>query len=101
MPLVLGCVALIFPRIVLFLVWLLGGGYLGRAFDHWIWPLLGFFFLPTTTLTFAFASNSLGAPGEVTPLGWMLIVIAGLIDLGLLGNGERARRRRWKRQARV
>ncbi len=94
MPFVLGCLGLAFPRFVLFLVWLFGGGYLGRAFDSVIWPVLGFLFLPLTTLAFVYAMNSLGGPGEVPPLGWVLIGLAGLFDLGLLGNGERGRRHR-------
>ena len=95
---ILGCLGILFPRLVLVLVWLFGGGYIGRAFDTAVWPILGFFFLPLTTLTFTFAMNSMGAPGEVPPLGWILITLAGLSDLGLIGNGERARRRRRRRR---
>lgn len=93
MPCLIGCLALGFPRLALFLVWLLGDGYLGRAFEHWVFPLLGFLFLPLTTLAFAFAMNTLSPPGDVAPLGWVLIVLAGLFDLGLLGGGHRATRK--------
>lgn len=83
------------PRIALFLVWLFGGGYLVRAVDgEWIWLLLGFLFLPLTTLAFAYSMNSLGAAGEVPPLGWVLIGVAGLLDLGLIGGGAKGARRR-------
>ena len=97
-PCAVGCLALAFPRVALFLVWLLGGSFLARAYDHWIWPLLGFFFLPLTTLTFAFASNSLSAQGQLTPFGWLLVALAACADLGLLGgSGQSARRwrKRW------
>jgi hypothetical protein len=90
MPFVVGCLALVFPRIAMLLVWLLGGGYLARAYEHWAWPLLGFFFLPLTTLTFAFAMNSVGGPGEVNALGWLLTVLAVLADIGMLGKGSRS-----------
>ncbi|MEQ9498293.1 MAG: hypothetical protein RIT81_15580 [Deltaproteobacteria bacterium] len=90
----LGCLGLLFPRFVLVLVWLFGGGYIGRAFESFLWPVLGFFFLPLTTLAFVYAMNSLGTPGAVPPLGWVLVGLAALSDLGLIGNGERARRRR-------
>lgn len=91
----IGCLALAFPRVALFLVWLFGGSYLSRAVEgEWIWLLLGFFFLPLTTLTFAYAVNSLGAPGDVPPLGWVLVGVAALLDLGLLGGGARGARRR-------
>lgn len=97
MPFLLGCLGLAFPRFVLVLVWLFGGGYIGRAFDSVVWPVLGFLFLPLTTLAFVYSMNSLGAPGEVPPLGWVLIALAGLSDLGLIGNGERGRRHRSRR----
>lgn len=93
MPLVLGCFALGFPRLVLFVVWLFGGGYIGRAFSDGLFAVLGFLFLPLTTLAYVYSMNSLGAPGEVSDLGWILIVIAGLLDLGLIGGSSRARRR--------
>lgn len=90
MPLVFGCLAIIFPRLALFLMWLFGTGYIGRAYDHWIWPVLGFVFLPLTTLVFAFGYNSLGAPGEMTPLGWLLTALAVMADVGLLGGGRKS-----------
>src|SRR5687768_2885875 len=93
MPCFVGCLALLFPRVALFLVWLLGGDYLVRAYDGWLWPLLGFFFLPLTTLTFAYGMNSLGAPNEMEPLGWLLVALAVAADLGLLRGGAQGAER--------
>jgi len=87
MPCLIGCLALFFPRLALFLLWFLGGNYLGRAYEHWIFPLLGFFFLPLTTLAFAFGMNTLGSPTEMEPLGWLLVPLALAADLGLIGRG--------------
>jgi hypothetical protein len=95
MPCLVGCLALAFPRLTLFLVWLFGGGYLGRAYDSWIIPVLGFFFLPTTTLVFAFGVNSLSPPGQMSPLGWLLTGLAVLVDIGLLGGGGRSAKK-WR-----
>lgn len=92
MPCLVGCLALAFPRVALFFVWLFGGNYLSRAYDHFVWPLLGFLFLPLTTLTFAFAVNSIGRDGTPTPFGWLLVALAVLGDLGLLGGGGRSAR---------
>ena len=89
MPCLVGCLAIAFPRLALFLVWLLGGSYLDRAYDHWLWPVLGFFFLPLTTLTFAYGVNSLGHGQGMTSLGWLLTAIAVAADLGLLSGGSR------------
>lgn len=89
----MGCLALSFPRFALFLVWLLGGNYLHRAYDSFLLPLLGFFFLPLTTLAFAFAYNALGNASGVSPFGWLLTGLALLADLGLLGGGHKQWRR--------
>jgi len=87
MPCLIGCIAVGFPRLALFLVWLFGGAYFTRAFGSWLWPLLGFFFLPLTTLAFAFGMNSLGTPGHMSPFGWLLVVVALAGDLGLWRGG--------------
>jgi len=95
----MGCLALSFPRFALFLVWLLGGSYLERAYGGWLMPLLGFFFLPLTTLAFAFSSHSMSYAGQVTPLGWLVVIIALFIDIGLLGGGRQSAKR-WQQQRR-
>ena len=90
----MGCiaafVALISPRLALFLTWLLSDR-LAIAFEHWYWPVLGWLLLPWTTLVYTFAY----APERgVTGVGWVLVVIAVLADLGAIGSGDRSRRRR-------
>jgi hypothetical protein len=94
-PWLIGCLALAFPRAALLLVWLLGNGYLERAYSHWLWPLIGFFCLPLTTLTYAYAVNGLAGGGDVSTFGWVLTAVAALIDIGLLGGG-RSRYRRYR-----
>jgi len=95
MPLLLGCFAVIFPRIVLFLVWLFGNGYLERAFKSAIWLVLGFVFLPLTTLAYAYSMHSWSDVSGLRPLGWLIVALAFLIDIGSLGgNHPRYRRRR-------
>jgi hypothetical protein len=90
MPCILTVIALAFPRLVLFLVFLLSD-YLSRAYQTMLWPLLGFFFMPLTTLAYAWAINS---GGSVEGLYLVVVVLAVLMDLGLLGSGEASRRRR-------
>ena len=84
MPCFLGCLAILTPRIVLVLVWLFSD-YLGRAYDSLLWPVLGFIFMPLTTLAYAFAHNQTG--GSINGFYLVVVVVAVLIDLGSLGGG--------------
>jgi hypothetical protein len=88
MPCLLGCLALAMPRVVLVLVWLTSD-YLDRAYETRIWPLLGFFFLPLTTLAYAFAMNY--GSHLWTPVGVAAVVTGVLVDLGLFRSGTRSR----------
>lgn len=83
MPCLLGCLALGFPRLVIILL-VIFSDYIGAANQTVLWPLLGFFFAPTTTLAYAFAINS---HGSVSGVYAVLLVFAVLLDLGLLGSG--------------
>jgi hypothetical protein len=89
MPCLIGCLALFMPRLALFLVWLFSD-YLGRAYETTIWPLLGFIFMPLTTLAYAWARHH--GNGSVAGIGLVVVVLAVLVDLGLLGTSESSRR---------
>jgi hypothetical protein len=79
-------------------IWLIGPpGYLSEPYPSIVWPILGFVFLPTTALAFSYSSHSLSEAGSLTPLGWVLVIVALVIDLGLHGGGGRAARRRRRR----
>jgi hypothetical protein len=88
-PCLLALLALISPRLVLFLLWLFSS-VLDRAYDTWIVPLLGFFLLPWTTLAYA-AFYDWGSGHHVTGIEWFFIALAFLIDIASLGFGRRAR----------
>ena len=75
------------PRVVLFILWLFSS-YLSRAFETALWPLLGFFFLPATTLAYAIAQNEFGG---LNGLGIVVLLIGLAVDVGLLGGGARQR----------
>ncbi len=85
----MGCIffllALITPRLVLFFIWLLTD-YFSRAYATLIWPLLGFFFMPYTTLAYmaAMLNNNHQLSG-----GWVvLLIVAVVVDLGHIGGGR-------------
>ena len=76
------------PRLALVLMWLFTP-WLGRAFDSFVIPLLGFIFLPLTTVIYV-----LVYPGGLSTFDWILLVVGVLIDLGAYGSGARGRQRR-------
>jgi hypothetical protein len=88
----MGCLlalfALISPRLALFFLWLFSN-VLSRAFDSSLVPLLGFFLLPWTTLTYAAFWEWGGGRHHVTGFEWFFVVLAFLIDLGSYGGGRR------------
>jgi len=89
MPVIVGCLALIAPRFAILLV-VLFSDYIGQAYQTMIWPFLGFLFMPLTTLAYAWAINS---RGSVEGLQLVVVVIAVLMDLGLVGGSAAGRRR--------
>ena len=60
MPCLVGCLALAAPRFAIVLV-VVFSDYVGRAYDTVLWPLLGFFFMPLSALSYAWAINSRGS----------------------------------------
>ena len=89
----MGCLgvllALLTPRFVVVVVWLFSD-YLNRAFESGWWPVLGFVFLPTTTIAYAVARNSFTTQGGgLEVFGVIAIMIGVALDLGLLGGSGR------------
>jgi hypothetical protein len=85
----LGCIALAMPRLTIVLV-VAFSDYIGRAYETFLWPFVGFLFMPLTTLAYAWAIHS---RGSVAGLQLVVVVVAVLIDLGVVGGSARARRR--------
>src|SRR5271163_2900711 len=90
-----GCLLLVaflaFPRIALALLFLFSN-YLQRAYHGLILPLLGFLFLPLTTLVYAWMVNT---RQPIAGINLVFLIVAVVIDLGGLSRGEYHRRRRW------
>jgi hypothetical protein len=90
MPCLLLFIILGFPRVALVLMWLFST-YLQRAFHGLLLPVLGFIFLPLTTIVYAWELNS-GMPTAGINLLWLLLAV--IIDLGGLGGGAHRQSRR-------
>jgi hypothetical protein len=79
---------LLLPRVALALMWLLTT-YLQRAFHNSLVSLvLGFIFLPLTTIVYAWEINN-GLPLSEINLLWLLIAV--IIDLGGFGSSMHRR----------
>jgi hypothetical protein len=91
MPCLLLILFLVFPRIALLLLFIFSN-YLQRAYHGLILPLLGFLFLPLTTLAYAWMVNT---RQPTTGVNLLILIIAVVIDLGGMGSGEYHRRSRW------
>ena len=87
MPCLVLLVALISPRVAIVVTWLLTG-VLGRAYDSFLLPLIGFFVLPWTTLAYVLLYDS---GRQVEGIEWFLVVLGFLFDLAALFGGRRGR----------
>lgn len=79
---------LIGPRATIIIWWLVASSRWSQAFDTFLIPVLGFIFLPWTTLAYV-----LVFPGGVNGLDVVLLIIAVIVDLGSYGGGYRNRER--------
>jgi hypothetical protein len=89
MPCLLTLIILAFPRVALVLLWLFSN-YLDRAYHGLLIPLLGFIFLPITTIAYAWMMNS-HLPLQGVNL--VILIVAVLLDVGSHGGGARYYRR--------
>jgi hypothetical protein len=90
MPCLVLLLVLAFPRLVLVLMFLLST-YLQRAYHGLFLPILGFFFLPLTTIVYAWLVNN---NRPIDGVNLIILIVAVIIDAGGIGGGEWHRRRR-------
>ena len=78
MPCLAALLALISPRLALFAIWIFSD-ILGRAYDSWVLPVLGFFLLPWTTITYMMMWGIYS--DRVYGAEWVFVGFALLLDL--------------------
>ena len=79
----------LFPRVALVLLFFFTQ-FLERAYHGLLIPLLGFIFLPLTTIVYAWLVNT-GHP--MAGINLIFLIVAVIIDLGGLGGGYHRSRR--------
>lgn len=95
MPCFIAGIAFFFPRLVLILLFIFSS-FLSSAFQTVLWPVLGFIFMPYTTLAYAGAMNYGG--GSVSGMWLIIVVIAVLLDLGVIGGSGASASRTYSRR---
>ena len=89
MPCLIALFALIGPRVALVVTWIFSG-MIGRAIDSWVVAVLGFLFLPWTTLAYV-VFYDVGSGREVRGIEWFLVGLAFVVDMGSYVGGRASR----------
>lgn len=74
--------ALLGPRAALIIWWILQPARWELAFSSWLWPLIGFFLAPWTTLTYVAV-----APGGLVGFDWVLLALGIFLDIAMWTGG--------------
>jgi hypothetical protein len=90
MPCLFVFILLLFPRVALVLMWLFTN-LLGRAYHGLIIPLIGFIFLPITTIAYALMVDY---HVPIAGVNLVILIAAVLLDAGSHGGGADYYRRR-------
>jgi hypothetical protein len=89
MPCLLALIVLGFPRVVLVVMFFFTN-ILSRAYHGLLIPVLGFIFLPITTIVYAWmVTNRMPIEGS----NLLILIVAVLLDAGSSGGGFRSYRR--------
>ncbi len=77
------------PRFALLLIWIFGER-VDRAFDSWVWPLLGLIFLPWTTLAYLLVWTV----GGVSGAAWLVVALGLAADIATYASRSASQRYR-------
>ena len=86
MPCLLTLIALIAPRLVVFLLWFFTTWFTG-LFDRPLWPILGFILLPTVLLWWSVVQHWFGGQWTLWPVVGLLVAL--VIDVSPAGGRRR------------
>ncbi|MBC7925429.1 MAG: hypothetical protein H7039_07210 [Bryobacteraceae bacterium] len=88
MPCLLALLVLLFPRLAILVLYFFTSFFNG-VFDTVIVPFLGFLFMPLTLVAYSWLTKT-SRPVDALYLVVMLVAI--VVDLGLVENGRRSRK---------
>lgn len=76
------------PRLAIIVWWLYSPVFINNLFQTWIWPLLGWIFLPWSTLMYMVV-----APGSIIGFDWILLGLGVFADMATYFGSYRERER--------
>ena len=76
------------PRLAILIWWIYTPLYITTLFQTWIWPILGWIFLPWSTLM-----HMTVAGGGIVGFDWIILGIGIFADIGTYLGGYRERER--------
>ena len=79
------------PRLAILVWWIYTPVYINTLFQSWIWPLLGWIFLPWTTLMYMAVANPGG--GGIVGFDWIFLGLGVFADMATYFGGYRERER--------
>jgi hypothetical protein len=88
MPCLLAVLILLFPRVAILVLYFFTTFFTG-VYDTVLIPLLGFIFMPLTLIAYTWLTKS-AQPVDAFYL--VVILLAVIVDLGLVGGAHRTRR---------
>ena len=74
------------PRLAILVWWIWSPAYISSIFGSWIWPILGWIFLPWTLLMYMVI-----APGGIVGFDWILLGLGVFADIATYMGGYRER----------
>jgi hypothetical protein len=89
MPCLLALLAVAFPRLAIIVLWLFSNFFSG-VYHGILIPVLGFLFLPLTLIVYTFFG---GPRSPMTTQELVVLVIAVILDLGIVGGSTYRRTR--------
>jgi hypothetical protein len=91
MPCLLTLIAVLFPRVLIAVLWIFTNWFNG-VFSTVLWPILGFIFMPLTTLWYSVVIKQYG--GQWNAFTIIVMVLAVVFDLGSNNSGYKHQRNR-------
>ena len=76
------------PRLAILIWWIYTPVYITTLFQTWIWPILGWIFLPWTTLMYMTVAG-----GGIVGFDWIILGLGVFADMASYFGGYAERRR--------